>query len=135
MNLKKVFNFIKEKRGYNIPLKYKLINGLPLSEYELNVEGDLLLNYDKKIKSLPNNLNIERDLYCYFCDIKSLPDNLYVGRNLNISYNDINAIPDNLYVGGYLVLHNTPLSKKYDEEEIRKMIEDKGGYVKARIYV
>ena len=29
MNLKKIFEFLKEKRGYNYPVIYKLINGIP----------------------------------------------------------------------------------------------------------
>jgi len=36
-------------------------------------------------------------------------------------------------VGLSLFLKNTPLSKKYSEEEIRNMIEGKGGYVKEYI--
>jgi hypothetical protein len=34
-----------------------------------------------------------------------------------------------------LFLENTPLSKRYTEEEIRKMIEDRGGFVKWSIFV
>ena len=115
MNLEKVFNFIKQKRGYNYPIKYKLLNGLPLSDDELYVEGDLDLNFSK-ITSLPDNLHVNGYLYIYFSKIAS--------------------IPDNLEVEGFLDIHNTPLSKNYRnrEEEIRKMIEDKGGYVQSRIF-
>jgi hypothetical protein len=38
-------------------------------------------------------------------------------------------------VGNYLFLQNTPLSKKYTKEQIKQMIEDKGGYVKENIYI
>ena len=34
MNLKKVFNFIKEKKGYDVPAFYKLLNDIPLSDNE-----------------------------------------------------------------------------------------------------
>jgi len=37
-------------------------------------------------------------------------------------------------VGGSLILRQTPLAKKYSKEQIRKMIEDRGGEVKERIY-
>jgi len=36
-------------------------------------------------------------------------------------------------VGGGLYLPNTPLSKKYSKEEIRSIIEERGGYVKRSI--
>jgi len=65
--------------------------------------------------------------------IKELPDNLKVGGNLFLRNNPIKKLPDNLKVGGYLFLMRTPLSKEYSEEEIRSMIEEKGGYVKKFI--
>lgn len=34
MNLEKVFNFIKEKKGYNVPTLYKLLNDIPVSDDE-----------------------------------------------------------------------------------------------------
>jgi hypothetical protein len=34
MNLEKVFNFIKEKKGYNVPTLYKLLNDIPLPDDE-----------------------------------------------------------------------------------------------------
>ena len=113
MNLEKVFNFIKEKRGYDVPLKFKLINGMPLSEDELNVGGSLYLSHT---------------------NIESLPDNLHVGRDLYLSNTNIKSLPNNLQVGGFLDLGNTPLSKMYSGYQIRKMIEDKGGFVKGYIY-
>jgi hypothetical protein len=44
MNLEKVFNFIKEKKGYNVPTLYKLLNDIPVSDDE-KIEY-----YIKKIK-------------------------------------------------------------------------------------
>jgi hypothetical protein len=94
MNLKKIFEFLKEKRGYNYPVIYKLINGIPLTKDELNFKDTL---------------------YLFNTKITSLPDNLTVGRSLN--------------------LINTPLSEKYSREQIRKMIEDKGGEIKYGQYL
>lgn len=113
MNLDTAFNFIKEKRGYEYPLKYKLINGIPLTEKELHIDGHLDLSYT-------NN--------------KSLPDGLRVGRDLDIAYSKVISIPNNLYIGGDFLLYNTPLSMEYNEDEIMKMIIDKGGYLGGSIY-
>jgi len=44
MNLEKAFNFIKEKKGYNVPTLYKLLNDIPVSDDE-KIEY-----YIKKIK-------------------------------------------------------------------------------------
>jgi hypothetical protein len=129
MNLKKVFNFIKEKRGYDYPFMYKLINRLPLSEDELNVSGNLDLN-NTKITSLPDNFYVSGSVYLNSSNITSLPNNLKVGDSLYLSNTKITSLPNNLKVGGYLILNNTPISEKYTEEEIKKMIEDKGGFVK-----
>ena len=34
MNLEKVFNFIEEKKGYDVPTLYKLLNDIPLPDDE-----------------------------------------------------------------------------------------------------
>ena len=70
-----------------------------------------------------------------YTPITSLPDNLTVKGGLNLSYTPITSLPNNLTVGKSLFLHNTPLSKKYSKDEIRKMIEDKGGSVSRDIYM
>ena len=134
MNLEKVFEFIKEKRGYDYPVIYKLLNGLPLSEDELTIDGDLDLT-NTNITSLPDNLKVGGDLVLENSKITSFPDNLYVGEFLDIRNTKINTIPDNLYVGGYLYLNYTPLSKRYSKEEIREMIEDMGGYLGGNIFM
>lgn len=134
MNLETVFNFIKEKRGYKMPLRFKLFNRIPLSEDELKIKGDLDL-YSDNVSLLPDNLTVLGYLDIRGTQIKWLPDNLTVGSSLFASFLFIDSIPDNLRVGGDLFIHGNPLIEKYDKAEIRKMIEDKGGYVKGRIYV
>jgi hypothetical protein len=47
----------------------------------------------------------------------------------------ITSLPNNLTVGGYLYLYYTPLAEKYTKEEIKRMIEDKGGKVRGDIYL
>jgi hypothetical protein len=134
MNLEKVFNFIKEKRGYDYPVIYKLLNGIPLSDDELHINGYLDLS-GLNIPSFPDNLKVGGSVYLNSTNITSLPDNLHVGGELYLINTNITSLPDNLHVGGSLDLYNTPISKTYTEEEIRKMIEDKGGFVKGYILV
>ena len=132
MNLEKVFEFIKEKRGYDTPFKYRLVNGLPLSEDELHTNGYLDLS-ERNIKSLPDNLKVGGSLFLSETKITSLPDNLHVGRSLDLDNTKIKSLPNNLKVGRNLFVNNTPISKKYYNIQIIKMIEDKGGFVKGQI--
>lgn len=114
MNLEKVFNFIKDRRGYNIPFVYKLIKGLPLTEDELNVMDDLNL-YGAEITSLPDNFKVLGSLDLSDCKmIKSLPDNLKVGGSLYLMNTNITTLPDNFKVGGYLGLSNTKIKSLPD---------------------
>ena len=66
--------------------------------------------------------------------ITSLPDNLKVKNYLDLLFSNLSSIPKGLKVDGDLFLANTPLSQKYTPEEIKKMIEDKEGYVTNRIF-
>ena len=154
-NIYNLFKFLEDKKGKKIPLKFKLIHAPEtLTKEDLNVEGDLNLK-NTKISSLPDNLKVEGSLnlentqisslpdnlkvWGYLSlentPISSLPDNLTVGGFLDLRYTQITSLPDNLKVGGYLFLKNTPLADKYSKEQIRKMIEEKGGKVKGRIYI
>ena len=68
--------------------------------------------------------------------INNLPltkEDLTVDGNLNLFGTQIKSLPDNLTVNGYLDLSRTPISRKYTEEEILKMIEDSGGSVGGKI--
>ena len=51
--LKRIFDFLEDKEQQNPPLKWKLINNIPLTEEELNVKGDLDLYECKSLTSLP----------------------------------------------------------------------------------
>jgi len=132
MNLETVFDFIKKRRGYNIPFVYKLIKGLPLTEDDLNVEGNLDL-YMMKIPSLPDNLTVGGTLDLRRTYIKYLPDNLTVKGTLILSNNTyINNFPNNLKVMGNLYVFNTIFSF-YSDEKIRQMIKEKGGHIEGII--
>lgn len=129
MNVDSVLKFIKVKRGYDYPVKYKLAHGIPLSE-----DDDLIIDspFDLKnseITSLPDNLRIEGYLNLFGSKLVSLPDNLYVRGSLDIEYTNISTIPKNLFVGLRFYIKETPLVEKYSVDDIMKMITDRGGYV------
>jgi hypothetical protein len=136
----------------DVDLSYTDIESLPDN---LTIKRDLNLMHTP-IKSLPNNLTVGGKLYLGYTPITSLPNNLNVGGDItlsgtgnpnlaslgdnitvkggiNLSSTKINSIPNNFNVGDSLWLVDTPLSRKYDRDQIRKMIEDKGGSVGDRI--
>jgi len=147
------FKFLKDKDGKEPPILYKLLyDQESLTPEDLRVEGDLNLNDTKitsipkglevwgfldlentNISSLPDNLTVGTYLGLEDSKIVSLPDNLYVGSGLYIQYTNINSIPNNLKVGGSLYMLDTPLAGRYTKDEIRRIIEDKGGWVKGDI--
>jgi hypothetical protein len=149
------FKFLEKKKGTETPLRVKFLYAPDeITDEDLNVEGDLDLSYtsitsipdnlqvgghldleNTNIETLPDNLKVGGFLDLDNSLITSLPDNLKVGGTLNIKNTDIKTLPNNLQVGGFLDLINTPIAKKYTKEEVRNMIEDKGGYVKEFIYV
>jgi hypothetical protein len=67
--------------------------------------------------------------------IESLPDNLHVNGKLDATYTIFTTIPNNLYVGEYINLTDSKLTKYYNQEQINKMIEDKGGQVNGKIFI
>ena len=143
-NISNLFNFIESKRPeYKIPFTVKLIyDPESITEDELIVKGDLYL-IKEPITSLPDGLTVEGTLELKGTKIISLPDNLTVGGSLSLYGTKVKSIPNGLTVGGSLTLFHTPLSKqlsrKYSswvaENEILKMIQDKGGNVKGNIYI
>ena len=135
-NIYNLFKFLEKKKGTETPLKFKLIYAPEeVTDEDLNVEGDLDLPYTN-ITSLPDNLKVRGFLdLTNTKKITSLPDNLQVGGHIFSNSSNLTSLPDNLSIGGDFWLQKTPLAGKYTKEEIRKMIEGKGGYVKGRIYV
>jgi hypothetical protein len=107
---------------------------LPTSLGNLRYINGGLNIYYSKITSLPDNLTIGGELSLIQSNITSLPDNLKVNGNLILYDINITSIPNNLKVDGNLELRQMPLSEMYNREEIRKMIEDKGGSIKGYIY-
>ena len=128
--LKRIFNFLEEKGEHKTPFLWKWENGEPLTEEELNIEGDLDLS-GRNITSLPEGLKVGDALNLARTNITSLPEGLKVGDVLNLIRTNITSLPEGLKVGGYLIINNTPL-EKYTDDELREMI--KPGFIKGKIY-
>ena len=134
-NIYNLFKFLEDKEGTKTPVKVKFIYASDtLTPDDLKIKGSLDL-MDTPITSLPYGLEVGGYLDLRNTKITSLPSGLKVGGFLDLSYSKITSLPNGLEVEGNLELRNTPLSKKYTEEEIRKMIEDKGGNVEGKIYI
>jgi hypothetical protein len=91
------------------------------------ITDDLNLSFSK-IESLGNLTSVGGDLNLRFSEIKSLGNLTSVGGDLFLSKSKIESLGNLTSVGGRLYLGGTPLSNKYCEEEIRKMVEV-GGWV------
>jgi hypothetical protein len=150
MNPLNLFKFLEKEKGKPIPLKIKLIKGLPLTPEELDVKGyidlygtsiislppDLkieehLLLTRSSISSLSPNLQVGRNLYLMRCkNLTSLPENLQVGESLYLIYTRITSLPPDLKVGKDIHIGGTSLAEKTDKE-IRAMLTT--GYIKGMI--
>jgi hypothetical protein len=128
--LKRIFEFIKENSKQNLPLFWKMKNDIPLTEKDLNIEGDLNLS-NLKITSLPKGLKVGGNLTLGGTKIKSLPEGLEVGGFLDLGHSNITSLPKGLKVGGNLYIPGCPLEKLWDKQ-IRKMINP-DGYIIGKI--
>jgi Leucine-rich repeat (LRR) protein len=109
MNAGNFFQFIKDKRGYEAPLQFKILNDLPISKEDLEVEEHLDLD-NTEVTSLPAGLKVGTDLYLFSTPIKSLPSDLEVGGNLDLRNTPITQLPVGLKVGENLYLQNTKIT-------------------------
>ena len=155
--LKRIFEFLEDNEGYKTPFLWKHINNIPLTEKDLNIEGNLDLSnsditslpeglqvggdlnlFDSKITSLPEGLKVGGDLYLNNSLIKSIPKGLKVGRDLDISFSHIESLPRGLKVGGDLYLNDSDLHRNIDyndsselESIVKKMVEP--GFIKGNV--
>ena len=149
--LKRIFNFLEEKEEHNAPLLWKLRHDIPLTEEDLNIEGDLNLHSYKKLTSLPKGLKVGGSLSLIFADIESLPEGLKVGRDLDIFGSKITSLPKGLEVGRFLDIRDTKITSlpkglelgsslyirhtalvKYSDEELQDMV--KPGFINGIIH-
>ena len=128
--LKRIFKFLEEKEEHKAPFLWKLKNNIPLTEEDLNIEGDLNLHSYKKLTSLPKGLKVGGSLSLIFADIESLPEGLKVGSNLYLQHSKITSLPEGLEVGDNIYISNSKLKNRTNDELI-KMI--KTGFIKGEI--
>jgi len=135
--LKKIFEFLEEKDNKRAPLKWKLINNIPLRKEDLNIYGGLDLS-DLGITSLPEGLTIHRDLDLNTSKIEILPKGLEVWGDLDISLTNIESLPRGLKVHGDLYLNDSDLHRSIDyndsselESIVKKMVEP--GFIKGNV--
>ena len=133
------FKFLEDKGEQNVPLRVKLLNSkhFEFTKEELIVKGDLDLS-ETNIKELPQGLQVKGYLHLNDCtSLKELPKGLEVGQNLYLrGCVRLGKLPQGLKVGGHLWIADSGVAenyKKYTGEEVEKMIEDDGGYVKGGI--
>ena len=104
--LKNIFKFLEDKGEHRTPFMWKWKNNIPLTEKDLNIEGNLdLTNTD--IKSLPDGLKVAGNLNLTETDMESLPERLEVAGNLYLDHSFIKSLPKDLKVGGYLSIEAT----------------------------
>jgi hypothetical protein len=101
--IRSIFKFLENEENRKTPIVWKLINNEPLTDDELNIEGNLNLT-DSKITQLPKGLKVGDNLNLLGSIITSLPEGLEVGDSLDLSYSDIRTLPEGLEVGGSLWL-------------------------------
>ena len=104
--IKKIFTFLEENEGHQTPFLWKWVNNIPLTEKDLNIEGELDLT-DTDIKSLPDGLKIGGDLNLTETDMRLLPERLEVAGNLYLDHSFIKSLPKDLKVGGDLSIEAT----------------------------
>jgi hypothetical protein len=127
--LKRIFNFLEEKGEQRIPFLWKWKNEIPLTEEDLNVNGDLDLS-NSNITLLPEGLKVSGTFDLGYSNITSLSEGLKVGDDLYLSNSNLSSLPKGLEVGGFIFIYNTPLTE-YTNNELREMI--KPGFIKGRI--
>ena len=100
----------------------RLLNGKPFI-----FDDDLNLSYTE-ITSLGNLQSVNGGLDLYKCNqLTSLGNLQSVGGDLGLSWCDnLTSLGNLKSVGGDLNLFGTLISKKYSEEEIRQMVNNKG---------
>jgi hypothetical protein len=108
---------------WNLLQKFLESQGYP----RYSIGGDLDLS-ESDIETLGNLVRVEGDLDLRRCfNLQSLGNLEYVGGKLSLFNSKyLESLGDLKYVGGDLVLISTPLSKKYTEEQIRRMVEVDG---------
>jgi len=123
-NVKPNINWVSDK--LNIDITIVVNNDITNLPNNLNIESGLLI-FNKFIEFLPNNLTVNGELDASGSNLKNLGNDLKVNV-LDISNTSISEIPNNLQVKT-LIISNTFFSERYTEDELSKLIKEKGGAV------
>jgi len=107
--------------NWNLLQKFLKSKGNP----PYTIGGDLILK-GSPIASLGNLISVEGFLTLKGSSIESLGNLTSVGGDLYLTNSSVTSIGKLSYVGNSLFLFDTPLSKKYTEEEIRQMVNVSG---------
>jgi len=129
--LKRIFNFLEKEENRKKPFAYKVKNNEPLTEKDLNIEGNLDLS-NFKITSLPEGLKVGRVLDLTDSDIETLPEGLEVGHSLWLAGCwGLTSLPKDLKVGGNLYIYRTKFTEISDDELVNMIMPN--GYIKGEI--
>jgi hypothetical protein len=129
--LKKIFDFLEKEENRKKPFAYKLTFNEPLTEKDLNIEGDLNLP-NLKITSLPKVLKVGGRLDLTNSDIETLPEGLEVGHSLWLAGCwGLTSLPKDLKVGGNLYIYRTKFTEISDNELVNMIRPN--GYIKGEI--
>jgi len=141
-DLMKKLELIKELETHPDGTQYRYNGKLVLNNSnikklpnDLYVDGSLFLWDCAKLTKLPDKLHVGKNLDLWGCEqLTKLPDNLYVDESLIMIGTSIEEIPDNLYVSGDIYIYDTPLAKKYTDEEIYEIVTSTGGELVGKIF-
>jgi hypothetical protein len=123
--IRKIFDFLEKEENRKKPFTYKLTFNEPLTEKDLNIEGNLDLS-NFKITSLPEGLKVGRVLDLTDSDIETLPEGLEVGHSLWLAGCwGLTSLPKDLKVGGSLYIYRTKFTEISDDE-LLNMIKPNG---------
>jgi len=129
--LNKIFKLIHTNEG-KAPLKWLIINNIPINDEYLRYNGSLDLS-NTKISFLPDDFEVLQDLDLRDCkDLIALPEGLKVGRDLNLRRcTNLKTLPKGLEVKGDLYISKSGVGN-FTDSEILKMIEP--GFIKGDIF-
>jgi hypothetical protein len=106
---------------FNSTIKF-LPNGLTV--------GNTLDLGESDITELPKRLKVGRHLHLDCTRVKELPKDLEVGFSLYLEDSHIMSIPSTIKVGEDLILYNTPIGRKYTEEDLKEILVNVKGDIK-----
>jgi hypothetical protein len=98
------------------------------------VTGKILI-LNTPLQTIPDNFKAQESLLIQKAPLSVLPDNLHVRDRLLLDQTQVADIPNGLRVGGDLTIRQSPLGQKYTEEQIAKIIKDRGGFVKLGVRI